>query len=45
MRCAYGIHAYFQTASRGSTNFLPTAAKSKQKGPLSSKILFPVRLD
>ncbi|GAC24324.1 hypothetical protein GMES_2028 [Paraglaciecola mesophila KMM 241] len=20
MRCAYGIHAYFQTASRGSSN-------------------------
>jgi hypothetical protein len=34
-----GIHALFQASSRGSTHFLPTAVKSKQKGPLSSKAL------
>jgi len=35
---------YFQTASLGSTDFLPTAAKSKQKGPLSNNSLAPARL-
>ncbi|MDO6842142.1 hypothetical protein Q4602_21940, partial [Paraglaciecola chathamensis] len=35
---------YFQTASLGSTDFLPTAAKSKQKGPLSNNSLTPARL-
>ncbi|MBN26888.1 MAG: hypothetical protein CL578_17805 [Alteromonadaceae bacterium] len=35
---------YFQTASRDSTDFLPTAAKSKQKGPLSNNSLTPARL-
>jgi hypothetical protein len=32
---------YFQTASRGSTDFLPTAAKSKQKGPHSNQFFDP----
>jgi hypothetical protein len=36
-----GIHALFQASSRGSTHFLPTAAKSKQKRPLSGKTLTP----
>ncbi len=54
IRCAYlslrdtawpaatAIHGFFQASSRGSTHFLPTAVKSKQKGPLSSKALTPI---
>jgi len=36
MRCGF-----FQATSRGSTHFLPTAVKSKQKRPLSGKALTP----
>ena len=39
---AYGIHAVFQTTSRGLTHFLPTAVKSKQKGPLSGQLTYPI---
>ncbi|MDO6560938.1 hypothetical protein [Paraglaciecola chathamensis] len=46
MGFAHVIHDAFSIPRpEGSIYFLPTAAKSKQKGPSSSQFSIPVRLD